>query len=111
LNQSAMALKIGTPFMSRNDSLISRVSKMTTFKVLAIAFAVLAAAIVAAIYWWKASRISIPNSAASISDAPELHILGTQVAYNESSRLNSRAAIWTGAAAVLSATASVLGVL
>ncbi|MBB5053475.1 hypothetical protein HNQ36_003475 [Afipia massiliensis] len=66
----------------------------------------------AAIYWWKASRVDIPHTAAaSISDVPELYILNTQVAFNESSRLNCRAAVWTGLAAVLSAIASVLGVL
>jgi hypothetical protein len=86
---------------------------MITLKTLAVLFAILglAAAIVAAIYWRKASRVSIPNPVASISDVPELHILGTQVAFNESSRLNSRAAIWTGVAAILSAAASVFGVL
>ena len=85
--------------------------KMT--KLLAIGLAVLGlcAAIVAARYWWKASRAGIPETNISISDVPETHILGTQVAFNESSRLNSIAAIWTGAAAVLSAAASVLGVL
>lgn len=86
---------------------------MTTIKCIALACALLglAAAIVAAIYWWKASRVPIPPTVASISDVPELHIMGTQVAFNESSRLNSRAAIWTGMAAVLSAVASILGVL
>jgi len=82
-------------------------------RALAIAFAVigLAAAIVAAFYWWKASRVPVTNTNASISDASELYILAAQVAFNESSRLNGIAAIWTGAAAVLSAGASVLGVL
>jgi hypothetical protein len=86
---------------------------MTPIKVAAIALACfrLVAAIVAAIYWWKASRVDIGSSAASISDVPELYILSTQAAFNESSRLNSRAAVWTGLAAVLSAVASVLGVL
>ena len=86
---------------------------MITLKYLAVAFAALglAAAIIAAVYWWKASSVSIPNSVASISDVQELYILGTAVAFNESSRFNSRAAIWTGVAAILSATASVLGVL
>jgi hypothetical protein len=86
---------------------------MTVLKCLAVTFAALglAAAIIAAVYWWKASRVSIPNPVASISDVQELYILGTQIAFNESSRLNSRAAIWTGAVAILSATASVLGVL
>jgi hypothetical protein len=42
---------------------------------------------------------------------PELCTLATQVAFNESSRLNGIAALWTGAAAILSAAASMLGVL
>ena len=53
----------------------------------------------------------IPNPVAPISDVPEIHIFGTQAAFNESAQLNSRAAIWTGVAAILIATASVLGVL
>ncbi len=86
---------------------------MTPIKIAAIVLACVgvAAAIVAAIYWWKASRVDIACSAASITDMSELYILNTQVAFNESSRLNSRAAIWTGVAAILSAMASVLGVL
>jgi hypothetical protein len=51
---------------------------------IALAITGLMAAIVAASYWWRASRIAILNSAASISDVPELHILSTQVAFNES---------------------------
>jgi hypothetical protein len=78
---------------------------------LALAVLGLTAASVAAAYWWKASRVGILNTEASISDVPELYILSTQVAFNESSRLNCRAAVWTGAAAVLSAAASVFGVL
>lgn len=77
----------------------------------AMALVGLAAAIVAATYWWKASRVTVPDPVASISDVPELHILGTQAAFAESSRLNGRAAVWTGIAAVLSAAAAVIGVL
>ena len=86
---------------------------MTLLKLLAIALAVLGlgAAIIAARYWWKASRVSILQTAASISDVPEQYILSTQVAFNKSSRLNSYAAIWTGLAAMLGSAASVLGVL
>jgi hypothetical protein len=86
---------------------------MTQLKYTAITLAILGlgAAIIAARYWWKASRVGIYESAASISDVPEQYILSIQVAFNESSRLNSLAAIWTGIAAVLSAAASVFGVL
>ncbi|WP_316187413.1 MULTISPECIES: hypothetical protein [unclassified Bradyrhizobium] len=84
---------------------------MTKYLSIAAALLGLAAAIVAAAYWWRASRVAIRNSAASISDVPELYIQSTQVAFNESSRLNAHAAIWTGLAALLSATAAVFGVL
>jgi hypothetical protein len=47
----------------------------------------LVAAIVAAAYWWKASRVANRSTTASISDVPELYIQSTQVAFNESSRL------------------------
>jgi hypothetical protein len=76
---------------------------------MATALLSLAAAIVAAAYWWKASKMAIQNSNASISDVPELYIMNAQIAFNESSRLNSRAAIWTGAAAILSALSAVSG--
>ncbi len=79
----------------------------------AIAFALagLGAAIAAAFYWLKASRVSIQIPATSITDVPELHLMSGHVAFNESSRLNARAAALTGVAAVLSAIGSVLGVL
>lgn len=79
----------------------------------AIAFAVagLCSAVAAAFCWLKASRVPIHTPAASISDVPELHVMTGHVAFNESSRLNSRAAVLTGIAAVLSAVGSVLGVL
>jgi hypothetical protein len=80
---------------------------MTRYLSIAAAFLGLAAAIIAAAYWWKASRVSIRNSAASISDVPELYIQSTQVAFNESSRLNA----YAGIASVLSAGAAVLGIL
>ncbi|WOH59914.1 hypothetical protein [Bradyrhizobium sp. BWC-3-1] len=80
---------------------------------LAVIFALagLGTAIAAAAYWWKASRVPIQQPAASISDVPELHIMSGQVAFYESSQLNSTAAVLTGIAAVLSAIGSVLGVL
>jgi hypothetical protein len=84
---------------------------VTRYLSIAAALLGLAAAIIAAAYWWKASRVAIRNSTASISDVPELYIQSTQVAFNESSRLNAYAAVWTGIAAVLSAGAAVLGFL
>jgi hypothetical protein len=83
--------------------------------------ATLATAIIAAYYWFKSSRIPIPEleePIASISDAPILHILIAQVhigsimsATRESSRLNSAAAIWTGVSALLSAVTAIAGTL
>ncbi|MGF6430888.1 MULTISPECIES: hypothetical protein [Bradyrhizobium] len=80
---------------------------------LAIIFAPagLGISVVAAIYWWKASRVPIQHPAASISDVSEQHIMSGQVAFYESSQLNSRAAVLTGVATVLSAVGSVFGVL
>ncbi|MEH2549089.1 hypothetical protein V1283_005734 [Bradyrhizobium sp. AZCC 2262] len=78
---------------------------------IAFAFAGLGTAIAAAIYWLRASRVPIQTPAASISDVPELHIMSGHVAFYESSRLNSTAAVLTGVAAVLSAIGSVLGVV
>ena len=80
---------------------------------IAILFALagLVTAIAAAVYWWKASRVPIQSTTASISNVPELHIMSGHVAYNASSEQNSRAALLTGIAAVLSAIGSVLAVL
>jgi len=86
---------------------------MTVGHAFAILFAAagLLTAMAAAFYWWKSSRVPIRSTTASISDVPELYIMSGHVAFNESSRLNSKAAVLTGIAAVLSATSSVLGVL
>jgi hypothetical protein len=45
----------------------------------------------------------------SISDAPELHILNVQVSIGKAGALNAKAAVWTGAATVLSALNSIIG--
>lgn len=84
---------------------------MTTAKAIAIWFALagLGAAIAAALYWFKASRVSAVHTAASPSDVPELYILSNEIAFNESSRLNARAALWTGASAILNSLATVIG--
>lgn len=86
---------------------------MTPMKYVAIILAIscLATALNAARWWWKASKTPIESMPQSPSDVPEIHILSTQVAFYESSKLNSRAALWTGISAVLSAAASVCGVL
>lgn len=54
---------------------------MTIIRIFAVVCAGLglAAAIVAAAYWWKASRVNISHVSASISDVPEQYILSTQV--------------------------------
>jgi uncharacterized iron-regulated membrane protein len=53
---------------------------MTSLKIAAIAFALagLVAAIIAARYWWQASKVFLPDPAASITDVPELYILKQQ---------------------------------
>jgi hypothetical protein len=84
---------------------------VTHWLAIIFAFAGLGTAVAAAFYWLKASRVPIQTPAASISDVPELHIMGGHVAFYESSQLNSRAAVLTGIAAVLSAIGSVLGVV
>lgn len=67
------------------------------------------AGLLAAHYWLRASRVSIICLSVSPSDSPEQHILGTQVAYNESSRLNAVAARWTAGATALGGAATLLG--
>jgi hypothetical protein len=77
-------------------------------------------ALVAAGYWYLSSRpapaFSEPPDA-SISDAPEHHILnaqvdvyGVQAALAEASRLNKKAAVWSAIAALFGATAAILGI-
>jgi hypothetical protein len=79
------------------------------------------AAFVAAEYWYLSSRptpkMTVPPIA-SISDNPELHVLGAQVdimgirsALCEASQLNKKAAIWSGIAALLGGVSAVLGFL
>jgi hypothetical protein len=60
---------------------------MTLTHTLAImfAFAGLGTALAAAFYWRRASNVSIGEPKASISDAPEMHIMSGHVAFNESS--------------------------
>ena len=77
-------------------------------------------ALVAASYWYLSSRPApaLRNPPiASTSDAPELHIMNTQVniyevkkALDEVSRLNKKAAIWSAIAALFGAAAAILGI-
>jgi hypothetical protein len=85
---------------------------MTVMHVLAILFSVagITTAITGAVYWLRASRVTIHRTNVSDSDAPQLHIMNGDVAFNESSRLNSTAAVLTGIAAALSGIGSVMGV-
>lgn len=80
-------------------------------KIAAIIFAAsgLVSAIVAAVYWLRAGREYPPELSQSIGDAPALHILNVQVSVGRAGALNAKAAVWTGAAAVLSAVSSILG--
>lgn len=84
---------------------------MAALKIVAFGFAIagLACAVVAARYWLHASREYPSELPQSIGDAPELHILNVQVSIGKAGALNAKAAIWTGAAAVLSAASSIIG--
>jgi len=86
---------------------------MGPFKFGAFVFAIagLVCAIVAAKYWLDASREYPPELAQSIGDAPQLHIINTQASMGRAGALNSKAAVWTAAAAVLSATSSIVALL
>jgi hypothetical protein len=98
---------------------------MTAMNTLRIAYIVCSAttaacALVAAGYWYLSSRpapaIGDPP-VASISDAPELHIMNAQsdvyafqAALAETSRLNKKAAVWSAIAALFGAAAAILGI-
>lgn len=84
---------------------------MTKCAAIILAVLGLAAALNASRLWWQASSTPIPELFQSIPDVPELHLMNTQVAFNAASEINARAAIWTGLSAIISALASVLGVL
>jgi hypothetical protein len=66
----------------------------------------LAAALVAARYWWRASKIAVDEPAASIDDNLAVHHYATVAAITEASGLNAIAARWTAAAAILGAVTS-----
>lgn len=84
---------------------------MVPVKIAAFLFAVagLVSAIVAARYWLVGSHEYPSELPQSIDDAPALHILNVQVSIGKAGALNARAAKWTGAAAILSALGSILG--
>jgi hypothetical protein len=84
---------------------------MAPVKIVAFVFALagLTSAIVSARYWLQASREYPSELPQSIGDAPELHILNVQVSVGKAGALNAKAARWTGAAAVLSATSAIIG--
>ncbi|MGA7713917.1 MAG: hypothetical protein WCA81_18640 [Rhizomicrobium sp.] len=75
----------------------------------------LALALKAAALWWRASRsLDLEEPTASITDAPELHVLTAQVELNAlmaSLPINRRAAFWTGWAAFAGAITSIWGAL
>jgi hypothetical protein len=83
---------------------------MTPLKIVAFLFAIagLASAIVAARFWLQASREYPSELPQSISDAPEVHIINVQVSIGKAGALNAKAAVWTGAAAILSALSSMI---
>lgn len=75
----------------------------------------------AAVRWLQASQMTLPPfdpPIASMSDAPELHILDVSVRQNEafrvlgqSSDINAQAARWTALAAFLTALVVLLGII
>jgi hypothetical protein len=71
----------------------------------------LMAALAAAFFWWRSSRIYIDVSRMPPEDRTAAYVIGLKFQLSESSWLNSQAAIWTGIAAVLSSVASALGTL
>jgi hypothetical protein len=89
------------------------------FAYLSCSAATAIAAFVAAIYWYLSNRPTPETTmqpVASISDAPEAYLLGTQVdigsihlAMLAASQLNKKAAVWSAAAALFGALTSALG--
>jgi hypothetical protein len=84
---------------------------MAPIKITAFLFALagLASAIVAARYWLLGSREYPSELVQSADDNPALHILNVQVSIGKAGALNAKAAKWTGAAAILSALGSIIG--
>ena len=87
--------------------------------IISVAIGALATGIVAATYWFRSAAVPLPQfdePVASISDAPEQHIMNAVVnvgiiqgAMNESAKLNRIAAVWTGVSALLGALTTVPG--
>ena len=88
---------------------------------LALASTTLTTAVVSAVYWFKSAAIRTPQfeePIASVSDAPEQHIINAVAnagillgVMNEAAKFNKRAAIWTGISAFLGAVTTGLGLL
>jgi hypothetical protein len=91
----------------------SELCKMSPYKVAAFFFAMagLATALNAARLWLEASNHRLPPLSVSIGDSPEMHLQHTQSELSGAALLNARAARWTGASAVLSAIASIVGLV
>ena len=102
---------------------LKELSLMRTIHIVYIVFSLTTGlcALVAARYWYLSSRPAptlTDTPDASIGEAPELHILGTQVdlysiqsVLAEASSLNKKAAAWSAIAALLGAITSLLGIL
>jgi hypothetical protein len=87
---------------------------MTPSKYVSVAFALLGfvTAAIAAWYWFRASALPYPtgDSVMYAKEPDRSILLGiAQDISRRSGELNSRAAIWTGVAALLSAISSVIG--
>ena len=84
---------------------------MVTYKIIAaaLAFVALISALIAAWYWWRASRLRLtkPTDNVRTTFSPLRALMAKQTALTESDRLMAKAVIWTSAA-ILSAVAAIL---
>jgi hypothetical protein len=82
---------------------------MLRYLVISLSGLSLIAALVAAHWWWHASRINTKVYGASACEKPEIYIYAIRFELSQAAWMNSQAAIWTALSAILSATAALLG--
>lgn len=93
----------------------------TRLMIIVLALLTLGTAVIAAMCWLKSAAVPPAETRepiASIDDAPAQHVLtavananNVRLAMDQSSRLNKRAAIWTGVSALLGAITTITGTL
>jgi hypothetical protein len=86
-----------------------------------VAMAALAAGFVAAIYWYRSSRVQVvpdwPEGAFGLVEPGETRasdlgwITGTLTAFSKSADLNAKAALWTAVSVVLAALSSIISLI